>query len=164
MGRNLVTKIKQNMKIRLVKAIIACFLFGISSCVCAANKEGNKESTGKVIHINYAEFNKRVVDVKADGWNYLGDKPCILDFYAKWCGPCRMISPYLDDLAKEYGDQIYIYKIDVDEEKELGRMFGAVSIPLLVFIPQKDQPQMARGAMSKAELKNAIETVLLKKK
>ncbi len=153
------------MRINTIKAAFACFLFGVSSCVCAANKnEKVAENESKVIHINYADFNKKVVNVSAEGWSYLGDKPCVLDFYATWCGPCRMISPYLDELAKEYGDQIYIYKIDVDKERELGRMFGATSIPLLVFIPKDGQPQMARGAMSKAELKNAIETVLLKKK
>jgi thioredoxin len=140
----------------------------LSSCVEAVGGEKkvdtNKSVQGKVMHLNYADFNKKVVDVNASGWKYLGDKPCILDFYASWCGPCRMISPYLDDLAKEYGDQIYIYKIDVDKERELGQMFGATSIPLLVFIPKDGQPQSARGAMSKVELKNAIETVLLNTK
>ncbi|MCQ2208906.1 MAG: thioredoxin [Paludibacteraceae bacterium] len=151
------------MKNSILKATIICFLFGISSCVCAANKDAKNENEGKVIHINYTDFNKKVANVNSE-WKYLGDKPCILDFYATWCGPCRMISPFLDDLAKEYKDQIYIYKIDVDKERELGRMFGATSIPLLVFIPQDGQAQMSRGAMSKNELKNAIETVLLKNK
>ncbi len=151
------------MRNSIFKTAVLCFLVGISSCVCAANKDAKNDKEGKVIHINNAEFNQKVADVNANEWKYLGDKPCILDFYATWCGPCRMISPYLDELANEYKGQIYIYKIDVDKERELGRMFGATSIPLLVFIPQDGQAQMARGAMSKNELKNAIETVLLKK-
>lgn len=156
----------KNMKI--LKVTVLFLLVMLSSCVEAVGGEKkvdtNKSVQGKVMHLNYADFNKKVVDVNASGWKYLGDKPCILDFYASWCGPCRMISPYLDDLAKEYGDQIYIYKIDVDKERELGQMFGATSIPLLVFIPKDGEPQSARGAMSKAELKNAIETVLLSNK
>ncbi len=151
------------MRNSIFKTAVLCFLVGISSCVCAANKDGKNDKEGSVIHINNADFNKKVANVNANEWKYLGDKPCILDFYATWCGPCRMISPYLDELANEYKGQIYIYKIDVDKERELGRMFGATSIPLLVFIPQDGQAQMARGAMSKNELKNAIETVLLKK-
>ena len=150
------------MKINSFKIIVLALFFGVTSCAFGANKEKNGTNAGgKVIHINYAEFNQKVANVNASDWKFIGDKPCVLDFYASWCGPCRMISPYLDDLAKEYKDQINIYKINVDEERELGRMFGATSIPLLVFIPQNGQPQMARGAMSKSELKNAIETVVL---
>ena len=93
----------------------------------------------------------------------MGDKPCILDFYANWCGPCRMISPYLEQLAEEYKGKIYIYKINVDKEKELASAFGASSIPLLVFIPMKGHPNANRGALPKEEIKNAIETLLLKK-
>jgi thioredoxin len=136
--------------------------------------DGNNSSKGKekqkteqkslVKHLNREEFKKLVVNVDAEGWNYLGDKPCVLDFYANWCGPCRMISPFLDDLSKEYKDQIYIYKINIDEEKELARYFGASSIPLLIFIPKEGQPQASRGALPKDEIKNAINTVLLANK
>lgn len=146
-------------KRNLCKAVMMCLLLGLSSCLFAA--DNNK--VGTVKHLNKAEFKKLVVNVDAEGWNYLGDKPCIVDFYASWCGPCRMISPYLDDLAKEYKDKIYIYKINVDEEKELAGYFGASSIPLLIFIPKNGQPQASRGALPKEEIKNAIETVLLKK-
>lgn len=147
-----------------IKSVLALVIFGIGFCSCAFAASPKEESAGKVIYLTKEEFNKKVVNIESNSsWKYLGDKPCILDFYASWCGPCRMISPYLDELAKEYKDQIYIYKIDVDKEKELGRAFGASSIPLLVFIPKDGQPQAARGALPKAELKNAIETVLLKK-
>ena len=140
-----------------IKSVLALVIFGIGFCSCAFAASPKEESAGKVIYLTKEEFNKKVVNIESNSsWKYLGDKPCILDFYASWCGPCRMISPYLDELAKEYKDQIYIYKIDVDKEKELGRAFGASSIPLLVFIPQDGQPQAARGALPKAELKNAL--------
>ncbi len=145
------------------KSAVLCLLVGLSSVACAAGSN-TKQEGGKVEHLNYSEFNKKVADVSQSNWKYLGDKPCIVDFYASWCGPCKMISPYLDDLAKEYKGKISIYKIDVDKERELARMFGASSIPLLVFIPKDGQPQMSRGAMSKGELRNAIETVLLNSK
>ncbi len=128
----------------------------------SAPKE-NVES--KVIHLTKEEFLKKVFNFeKSTEWKYLGDKPCILDFYASWCGPCRMISPYLDQLAGEYKGQVYIYKINVDKERDLAAAFGASSIPLLVFIPTEGQPQANRGALPKDEIKRAIDTVLLGKK
>jgi thioredoxin len=93
----------------------------------------------------------------------LGDKPAIVDFYASWCGPCKTIAPILEELAAEYGDQIYIYKVDTEEEQELAAAFGIRSIPTLLFIPMDGEPQMAQGAMPKASFKEAIEKVLLKK-
>ena len=119
----------------------------------------------KVIHLNKEEFLKKVFNYEKDNnWKYLGDKPCVLDFYANWCGPCRMISPFLDQLAEEYKDKIYIYKINTDQERELAAKFGASSIPLLVFIPMNAQPQANRGALPKEDIKKAIDTVLFGKK
>lgn len=130
----------------------------------AKKAEEKKEVIDKVIHLNKEEFLKKVFNYEeSNEWKYLGDKPCLLDFYAGWCGPCRMISPFLDQLAEEYKGKIYIYKINVDQERELAGMFGASSIPLLVFIPIKEQPQANRGALPKEEIKKAIETVLLRK-
>ena len=167
------TKNYIEMKTRnLLKVSITCLLLGLSSCLFAGG--GNNGDKGKakpkteektlVKHLNKDQFKKLVVNVDAEGWNYLGDKPCVLDFYASWCGPCRMISPFLDDLSKEFKDQVYIYKINIDEEKDLARYFGASSIPLLVFIPKAGQPQASRGALPKDEIRNAINTVLLNKK
>lgn len=143
------------------RASIVYLLLGLTSCLYAADNKNT--SAGTVKHLNRAEFKQLVVNVDEDGWKYLGDKPCVIDFYATWCGPCRMISPYLDDLAKEFKDEIYIYKIDVDKEKELAQYFGASSIPLLIFVPKDGQPQASRGALPKEEIRNAIKTVLLKK-
>ena len=96
-------------------------------------------------------------------WKYLGDKPCIIDFYADWCGPCKMVAPILDELAKEYSEQIYIYKVDTEAEQELAGAFGIRSIPTILFCPMNETPQMAQGALPKASFKDAIEKVLLGK-
>ena len=100
----------------------------------------------------------------ATEWKYQGDKPCVIDFYATWCGPCRMVAPILKDLAKEYGDSIVIYKVDTDKEKELAMAMGIQSLPTIVFIPQTSQPQVIVGAADKATFKRAIDEVLLNKK
>lgn len=117
----------------------------------------------KTIQLTKGEFLRRVADYETNPseWKYLGDKPAIVDFYADWCGPCKMVSPILEELAAEYGDSIYIYKINTEEEPELSAAFGIRSIPSLLFIPMNESPQMAMGAMSKADFKRAIEEVLL---
>lgn len=123
------------------------------------------ETTMKTIHLNKIDFLKKVANYEADPttWKYLGDKPALIDFYADWCGPCKAIAPVLEELAAEYGDQIYIYKIDTEAEQELAAMFGIRSIPSLLFIPMNEQPQMAAGALPKQQLKEAIDKLLLKK-
>lgn len=116
----------------------------------------------KTIQLTKGEFLRRVADYETNPseWKYLGDKPAIVDFYADWCGPCKMVAPILEELAAEYGDSIYIYKINTEEEPELSAAFGIRSIPSLLFIPMNESPQMAMGAMSKADFKRAIEEVL----
>ena len=91
----------------------------------------------KTIHLTKEEFLKKVANYEANPteWKYLGDKPCIIDFYADWCGPCKMVAPILDELAKEYSDKIYIYKVDTEAERELASAFGIRSIPTMIFIP-----------------------------
>ena len=91
-------------------------------------------------------------------------KKILIDFYADWCGPCKSIAPVLEELAAEYDGQIYIYKINTETEQELASVFGIRSIPSLLFVPMNEAPQMAQGAMPKSAFKEAIETVLLKKK
>ncbi|MDH6342483.1 thioredoxin [Parabacteroides sp. PFB2-12] len=119
----------------------------------------------KTIHLTKTDFLSKVANYEANPteWKYLGDKPAIIDFYASWCGPCKMIAPILEELAAEYGDSLYIYKIDTEAEQELAAAFDIRSIPTLLFVPMEGAPQMAQGAMSKSMFKEAIESVLLKK-
>ena len=123
------------------------------------------ENKMKTIHLTKAEFLKKVANYETNPneWKYLGDKPAIVDFYASWCGPCKTIAPILEELAAEYGDKIYIYKVDTEEEEELAAAFGIRSIPSLLFIPMNGKPQMAQGAMPKSAFKDAINEILLKK-
>ena len=93
-------------------------------------------------------------------WKYEGSKPCLIDFYADWCGPCKMVAPILEELQKEYGDKIVIYKVDTEDQQELAGMFGIQSIPSLLFVPHEGQPQMAMGALPKPSLEKAISDVL----
>lgn len=93
-------------------------------------------------------------------WKFEGDKPAIVDFYADWCGPCKMLSPILEQLSEEYKDKVNIYKIDTEAEQELAAAFAIRSIPSMLFIPLGDQPQMANGALPKGELERIILDVL----
>ncbi len=122
-------------------------------------------NTKGTIHLTRSEFLEKVANYEKDPtkWEYLGDKPCIIDFYADWCGPCKAIAPVLEELANEYKDDIYIYKIDTEAEQQLSAEFGIQSIPSLLFCPMDEAPQMAAGALPKATLKKAIHEVLLKK-
>ena len=130
------------------------------------NSNSKTESKMKTIHLTKAEFLTKVANYEANPqeWKYLGDRPAIIDFYADWCGPCKSIAPVLEELAAEYDGQIYIYKINTETEQELASVFGIRSIPSLLFVPMNEAPQMAQGAMPKSAFKEAIETVLLKKK
>ncbi len=93
-------------------------------------------------------------------WKYQGDLPAIVDFWAEWCGPCKMIAPVLEEISAEYQGKIHVYKVNTDEEQELSRAFGIQSIPSLLFIPMDDKPQMIPGALPKETLAKAIKDVL----
>jgi len=93
-------------------------------------------------------------------WTFEGDVPCVIDFYADWCGPCKMVAPILDELSVEYDGLINIYKIDTEKEQELAGTFNVRSIPTMLFVPKDGKPQMAVGALPKDGLKQAIEDVL----
>lgn len=107
-------------------------------------------------------FREKIFDFeKHKDWKFEGELPAIIDFYADWCGPCRVVAPVLEELSKEYAGKINIYKIDTDKEQELAAMFGIRSIPSILFVPKAGQPQMAMGALPKDALKDAISSVLL---
>ena len=93
-------------------------------------------------------------------WKFEGERPALIDFYADWCGPCKMIAPILEQLSEEYGDKLDIYKIDTEAEQELAAAFGIRSIPSMLFCSAEGQPQMANGALPKPELERIIADVL----
>jgi len=97
---------------------------------------------------------------KNKDWMYEGKLPAIIDFYADWCGPCKMIAPVLEELSNEYAGKINIYKVDTEAEQELAAAFAIRSIPSMLFIPISGQPQMANGALPKQELHKLIKEVL----
>lgn len=107
-------------------------------------------------------FREKIFDFeKNKEWKFAGELPAIVDFYADWCGPCRVVGPVLEELSKEYAGKVNIYKVDTDKEQELAAMFGIRSIPSILFVPKEGQPQMAMGALPKDALKDAISSVLL---
>jgi len=116
-------------------------------------------------HLTKETFKEKVFDFEANKeWKYEGSKPAIIDFYADWCAPCRMVAPILEELNDEYKGDIVIYKINTEEERELSAIFGIQSIPSLLFIPLTGQPQMAMGALPKETFRQAIGDVFLLKK
>ena len=116
------------------------------------------------IHLTNEQFINRVADYKSypGSFKFLGDKPALIDFYAEWCGPCKMLAPVLEEVSNEYAGKVDIYKINVDEEEELASVFAIRSIPTLIFIEKNGTMHRSQGAMGKPQLKEAIEKVLLK--
>ncbi|MDR1881805.1 MAG: thioredoxin fold domain-containing protein [Prevotella sp.] len=127
--------------------------------------QSEKKET-RIIYLNKTDFLKNIINYKDNPgeFNYLGDKPALIDFYADWCGPCKVMAPVLEELADRYNDQIYIYKIDADKEPELVALFGIKSLPSFVFIPMDNQMQIVRKSFTKETLKEAIDKKLLKNK
>lgn len=149
------------MKQRILTLLVAV----VMAFALSAQAPTIEQSTAKVTHLTKAEFLAKVMNYEKNPqeWIYLGDKPCLIDFYASWCGPCKRLAPILDELAQEYAGEIYIYKIDTEKERELAAVFGVRSIPTLLFCPMGENPQIAQGALPKEQLKEAIDKVLLKK-
>lgn len=119
----------------------------------------------KPIEIGEKEFLTKVANYETNPttWQYLGDKPAIIDFYADWCKPCKLVEQPLKELAKEYEGKIYIYKVNVDKHKDLAKEIGISSIPTMIFAPIGKDPQILMGAKSKEELKKYIDEILLGK-
>lgn len=112
-------------------------------------------------HLTKETFKEKVFNFDLNKeWKFEGSTPCMIDFYADWCGPCKMVAPVLEELQKEYGNSLVIYKVNTEVERELSAMFGIQSIPSLLFVPVDGQPQMAMGALPKATFENAIAEVL----
>jgi thioredoxin 1 len=112
-------------------------------------------------HLTKESFKEKVFNFETNKeWKFEGKVPAIIDFYANWCGPCKMVAPILEELQTEYGDKLNIFKVNTEEQQELSGMFGIQSIPSILFIPLDGQPQMAMGALPKDTFKSAIQDVL----
>ena len=155
-------KLKDLFLISVVLLLVSCSMSAKSD----KNETGGVAAQGEVVVLNKADFLTKVYNYEKNQseWVYEGTKPCIVDFYADWCGPCKKVSPILKELAGEYKNDIVIYKINVDNEKELAAAFGIQSIPTLLFIPAKGKPQLAQGALSKEQFVEQINGFLLGKK
>ena len=155
-----------NKRLMIWAVSLVSLLFAACETKAKTNDNQSKnDNKMKTIELTKADFLTKVMDYEANPqeWKYLGDKPAIIDFYASWCGPCKMVAPILEELAEEYDGQIYIYKVNTEKEQEKAAMNGKRSKPSILFIPMGEQPQMAMGAMPKSSFKEAIDKVLLKK-
>ena len=154
--------------------LAAAAVFTLGSCnTTAKNKTENKQpetvqtkkgNKMKTMEIDEATFREKIMDYKTagDAWNFKGDKPAIVDFYATWCGPCKATAPILEEIAGQYDGKIDVYKVDVDKNQELSALFNIRSIPSLLFIPKTGKPTMSVGAHAKNELEQMIKETLLK--
>jgi len=140
---------------------------GLSSSIHSkSNAEKNSpasEDNGEnsVIYLDAASFKEKVFNYETSKeWNYNGKVPAILDFYADWCGPCKQLSPVLEQIQKEYAGKIQIYKINTDKQKELAATFGIRSLPTIVFVPMEGEPQAAMGFRPKNDLETMIAEIL----
>jgi len=142
---------------------------GMSSAVDSiADKEAivtDEKDKNEIIYLDAASFKDMVFNYETNKeWSYKGQVPAILDFYADWCGPCKMLSPVLEQIQNEYKGKIQIYKIDTDKQKELAATFGIRSLPTIVFVPMEGEPQAAMGFRSKNDLETMISEILKVKK
>ncbi len=116
-------------------------------------------------HLTAQTFKEKVFNYEQNqDWKFEGNLPCIIDFYADWCGPCKMVAPILEELSKEYEGKVNIYKVDTEAEQELSAVFGIRSIPSILFCPAEGQPRMAAGALPKSAFIQAIDDILLQPK
>ena len=141
--------------------ILAALLLTVAGCVdkgakpaldatvAEAESAARQPASGTVHQLTTAAFRKNIMDYAADSarWQYLGDRPAVIDFYATWCGPCRSMTPIVEEAAKRYAGDVVFYKVDIDEETELAQFFGIQSIPFFLFIPMQGTPSAQTGAM-----------------
>ncbi len=156
------------MKKKVITPLLGIFM--ITTCLAMGeetHEAKQSETTVKkkkmtTVKLSKAMFLEKVANFETNPneWKYLGEVPCVIDFYADWCGPCKALAPVLDELAAEYGEKLIIYKVDTEVERDLSAAFGVRSIPMLLFCPMEGAPQIARGALPKDALKDAIKDVL----
>ena len=155
-------------KILLIFTILLFFIVPNFICAYSQNKpkDKHKNKDVEIIYLTKKEFLKKVWDYEKNPrqWIYEGKKPCIIDFFATWCGPCKLFGNTLQNIANEYKDKITCYKIDIDQQKELASVFGVRSVPSILFVPKNGQPQMAKGNIPKEQITKIISEVLLDQK
>ncbi|MDR1370352.1 MAG: thioredoxin [Dysgonamonadaceae bacterium] len=136
----------------------------LMTCALWLSISAYSQEKSNIVVLNKADFLAKVSNYEKDSekWVYKGTKPCIVDFYADWCAPCRKLAPILAEIATKYKNQVIVYKIDTDKERELAQAFGISSIPTLFFIPVDGTPQVVRGVLSKEDLEKIITQVLIK--
>jgi len=157
-----------DMKARhYIVAAVSLMIALATSCgnAGAQNDSKTKATTAQkhAIELNSEQFSQFVYDIDSEEMKYLGTKPAIVDFTATWCGPCRSIAPILEELAKEYEGQIVVYKVDVDNCRDVATAFGISSIPAVLYIPLNGEPSMTIGARNKSKFQSEIDKILLGK-
>ena len=151
----------------MMKAIKVTFLSiilaAVSCCLCSGQV---KVKNGVPNELNKDMFREVVADYinNPDEFKYIGKKPAIIDFGATWCGPCKQMEPIIEQIAREYKGKVYVYKVDVDKEKELASLFRVQNVPTLLFIPMEGQPIRSGGAVSREQVRYIVDTELLGKK
>ena len=151
-----------------MKKILILLPVLISLCFCTQAQQPQRAATSSssnVIMIDKEAFLKNVYNFEKNPsqWVFEGNLPVIVNFYASWCPPCRAMAPVLEELATEYKGRIIIYKVDTEKSRDLASVFGIRSLPTTFFCPMNEQPQAVAGGMQKAQLREIIETILLKK-
>jgi thioredoxin 1 len=153
---------KKSSFITLISMIL---IFSACNSVGGNKNEGNsaENAEGKVVHMNTEMFKKLVWDYRKNPSEFIftGDQPCVIDFYADWCRPCKMVAPIMEELAKDYSGKVRIYKVNTDEEGELSQLFNIRSIPAILYVPKNGKPQMSVGLSSKESYVKTIQDVLL---
>jgi thioredoxin 1 len=142
------------------------FAFVLTNCNAGepVNKNETPSAKSDIVYLTDETFKEKVFNYEVNKeWKYEGTKPAIIDFYADWCAPCRELSPMLEELAREYGDQIIVYKIDTEKETKLTQTLGITGLPTLLYIPVNGKPQVRMGLVPKASLAQAIDEILLTK-
>lgn len=151
------------MKLRYTTTILTALLglFLLIPTTACAQKQGNEES--KIIQLDAAKFKELVYDYESSAtWKYKGDKPCIIDFYADWCGPCRRLKPTLEKIAKDYDGKVIVYGVDVDANEALARVFRVSSIPMTLVVPVEGTPILNTGALPYSDFKKQLDEILSK--
>jgi thioredoxin len=155
------------MKINNVILGLGLIVLPLHSCNSQPKNTESKTSTAKaataqtIEHLTAVSFKEKVFNYEVNKeWKFVGNKPAIIDFYADWCGPCKMVAPTLIQIANQYQGKVNVYKVNVDNEKELASAFGIQSIPTILFIPMAEKPQASTGVLSKADFEKAIKEVL----